>query len=206
MLRKIFSRIQTIRTRAWERNQLPKYYDRMHNEGQFKGHTWRAYVHELEAFVPEAATRTYLDFGCGPKGGLAERFGDRVISHDPYVPQFAASPWSRSFDVVFSSDVLEHMPMIEIQELMKRIVDSQAKYVLLAISTRKAGKHLPNGANAHLTVKSARWWTNFFRRMYGDTFQLELAKSDLLARNALIGLRRRDESVSQPEVSLRRSA
>lgn len=206
MLRKLISRIQTIRTRLWKQGELPKYYDKMHNEGLFKGHTWRAYVHELEAFVPEAASKTYLDFGCGPKGGLAEHFGARVVSHDPYVTQFAASPWSKSFDVVFSSDVLEHMPMSEIEELMQRIVDSQASYVMLAISTRKAGKHLPNGANAHLTVKSAKWWVNFFRRNYGQHFQLELAKSDLLARNVLIGLRRTNATSAGGELPLRRSA
>ena len=81
----------------------------MHDQGRFKGVTWQQSLGEFQHLVPESESKLILDFGCGPCGGLTAHAGLRVVAYDPYVKQYASSPWGQPLDVVFSSDVLEHM-------------------------------------------------------------------------------------------------
>lgn len=155
-------------------------YASMHRGNRFKGVTWRDYVDEFLRLIPERERRRVLDFGCGPRGGLAEALGDSAIPYDPYVERYASGPWDRQFDVVFSSDVLEHMTPSEIREFVRKVNDSTARYLFLAVSTRPAVKCLPNGANAHLTVRSADWWLVFLKSALHGDFSLLLARDDLL--------------------------
>lgn len=152
----------------------------MHAHGAFPGHSWRAHIEALERFVPDLRQKTILDYGCGPLGGLRQEFGERVIAYDPFVEAFSSPPWARPFDVVFSSDVFEHIPAGEIPPLLEKIRQSQARYVFLNISTRRAYKALPNRANAHLTVRPARWWLNTLTRALAPEFRPALAEDDLL--------------------------
>src|SRR5215213_8430850 len=87
-------------------------YRELHAKKLFEGIAWKN-VYELFAeSIPDLSNKTILDFGCGPRGGLAEFLGDqKVISYDPYIEAYSTLPWSRRFDVLFSSDVLEHLPM-----------------------------------------------------------------------------------------------
>src|SRR5438128_1581887 len=51
-----------------------RYYDalyaEMHKANMFQGDTWRAHLQQLRDAIPDVDSRTILDFGCGPKGGL----------------------------------------------------------------------------------------------------------------------------------------
>ena len=64
-----------------------------------------------------------LDFGCGPGGALATLFlerGRRMIGYDPfYAPE--ASVWSREWDFITASEVLEHLhhPAGELDRLFR---------------------------------------------------------------------------------------
>lgn len=164
----------------------------MHAHGAFPGHSWRAHVEALERFVPDLRQKTILDYGCGPLGGLRQAFGDRVISYDPFVEAFSAPPWQKTFDVVFSSDVMEHIPVGEITALLDRINHSSAQYVFLNISTRRAHKPLPNRANAHLTIKPAQWWLETLSNALSPRFTATLAESDLLRDEGTFCFQRAD--------------
>ena len=165
----------------------------MHAHGAFPGHSWRAHVEALERFVPDLGQKTILDYGCGPLGGLRQHFGDRVIPFDPFVETFSRPPWAKPFDVVFSSDVFEHIPAGEIAPLLEKIRQSSAQYVFLNISTRRAHKPLPNGANAHLTIRSARWWLNTLTNGLAPQFTSTLAEADLLRDEGTFCFKRTDD-------------
>ena len=165
----------------------------MHAHGAFPGHSWRAHVEALERFVPDLGQKTILDYGCGPLGGLRQQFGDRVIPFDPFVEAFSSPPWARPFDVVFSSDVFEHIPAGEIAPLLEKFRQSSARYVFLNISTRKAHKPLPNGANAHLTIRPANWWLTTLTKALAPQFRPTLAEADLLRDEGTFCFERADE-------------
>lgn len=152
----------------------------MHANGAFPGQSWRAQLEALARFVPDLEHKTILDFGCGPLGGLRQHFGDRVIPHDPFVDAYSAAPWSSPFDVVFSSDVLEHMRLADIVSFLEQVSRSSARYVFLNISTRRAYKPLPNRANTHLTIRPAHWWLETITKALGPQFAPKLAEADLL--------------------------
>jgi hypothetical protein len=140
---------------------LPVLYREMHAKGLFPGVAWRSIFETFAAAIPDLERRTILDFGCGPRGGLAEQLKPgQVVSYDPYVETYSKPPWNQSFDVVFSSDVLEHLPQREIEVFAANVFRCRPEFVFLNISTRPAHKTFSSGENVHVTVKPATWWQN----------------------------------------------
>jgi len=183
---KIKQRLLRCLTRVRGGEHLAELNREMHRHGKFRGISWRSSLSEFREAVPALEQRTILDYGCGPLGGLRGAFPERTIAHDPYVDEFAEPPWGKPFDTVFSSDVLEHMTLSEVRTLADRIKGSTAEYVFLVVSTRAAGKHLANGANAHLLIKSPEWWRKTLQRALGEAFQLTVFKADLLRRDVTL--------------------
>lgn len=115
-----------------------------------------------------------LDFGCG-KGGLVKsldgeplqrsrpytftprHFPLNVEGYDPYVKEFCKPP-EHEFDMLVSTDLLEHIPEKELDEIFNDMLSYQPRLMFHAISNRKATQILPDGTNAHKTVKDAAWW------------------------------------------------
>jgi hypothetical protein len=177
-------------------------YSEMHANGAFPGHSWRVHVDLLRRLVPDLDRLTIVDYGCGPHGGLRQSLGEQVIPFDPFVEAFSTPPWDRDFDLLFSSDVLEHMPIGQIDRLIDKLVASRAQHVFLNISTRPAHKHLPNGANAHLTVKPTRWWLDYLTGGLHQRFNPLVAQADLLRNEATFYFRGKDTRAAQPAESL----
>jgi hypothetical protein len=123
--------------------------------------------------------------------------GDRVIPFDPYVEAYAEVPWAKDFDVVFSSDVLEHLSRRELDDFTARVRSSGAEHVYLVVATRPAAKHLPGGANAHLMVRHADWWHAYLFRRLAPSYAVVSAKADLTTQEVMLYLRRSD-GVSEP--------
>ena len=104
-----------------------------------------------------------LDYGCG-KGYILSELRDKYKNtfcegYDPAVKMFSALP-NKTYECVFSNDVLEHVETHYVEEVLKHINDLSTKYVWLRIDTKPARKVLPDGRNAHITLKSTEWWTN----------------------------------------------
>lgn len=176
---------------------LPGMYREMHAAGAFVGNSWRLYFDEFKSFLYNTGLhhdgpdyQRILDFGCGPTGGLQQHFSD-VVAYDPYVEKYADDPWKQPFDVFFSSDVFEHLPLGELRQLVRRLCKhATIQKIFVVISTRSANKFLPNGTNAHLTVRSAQWWHGFFDAQLGLHYDIVYARADMLAETCLFGFTR----------------
>lgn len=176
----------TLITRASSGDYRKRQYVAMHSDGKFKGATWKRHLETLTKVIPDISKKTILDYGCGPTGGLREHLRENVISYDPYVSQHSTPPWDKQFDVLFSCDVLEHMTVGEVKELLDRALTANVGHVFLVVSTRPAVKRLPNGANAHITVRSADWWLDHIQQVLGPTYTPGLAISDLLQKEVIL--------------------
>ncbi len=135
-------------------------YREAHANNLFAGETWRKHFDHLTKCVPTLYSDEILDFGCGPKGGLAAVL-PRVTSHDPYVEQYsdpACLYADLAYDGIASLDVLEHLTLPEIGRFFDLVKYQLPRWVYLVISTRLAAKTLPDGSNAHATVRPAGWW------------------------------------------------
>lgn len=172
---------------------LPTLYRDMHAQGAFHGEVWKHHLPVIREFFSESV-RPVLDFGCGPRGGLAEEFGSGAISYDPYVRAYAASPWGRKPAGVFSCDVLEHMTLSQLRLFVRDICRTKTiQRVLLVLSNRAANKVMPNGMNAHITVRHPLWWSGFFEFGLGSEFTAIRATADLIRQDCVFAFVRNSE-------------
>lgn len=72
-----------------------------------------------------------------------------------------------SFDLVFSTDVMEHLEPNDVSLCVREQVRISRMYVAAKISTKKANvlrpfEHMGVDFNPHLTVRSFRWWLDVY--------------------------------------------
>lgn len=138
-----------------------KQLNQMHARGQFNnGH--KAYK-IIERFVEEYKPVSLMDFGCG-KGALINSVKQlhpeiAVQGYDPGNPDYATLP-TGTFDVVVSTDALEHVEPRYLDETLRMIDSKIQRCAFFRIACYPAKKKLPNGRNAHLIVELPEWWRN----------------------------------------------
>lgn len=181
---KIFMNLIDIYTANRSDTYIEKLYRKMHQDGEFGGRTWENSYDKFLDTITSIESKNTLDFGCGPNGGISAHL-DNVIPYDPYVDQFSDSPWGKPIDVIHSADVLEHLTQKQLANFCQNVNRSTAKELFFVVSTRKAVKRLPNGANAHATIKSGKWWLRFFKNNLPE-FVPMYATDDLLKKQLFL--------------------
>ena len=141
---------------------LNEQYRRLHRQGFFPGYSMLPFAKAIGELVERHDVYTLLDYGCG-KGHqyLVMRAHKRwrVLPHcyDPAVPGLDVMP-PGMFGGVICTDVLEHVPEEEVVLVLARIFSRAKRFVFLTVCTREAKKKLPDGRNAHLTIRPEDWW------------------------------------------------
>jgi len=135
-------------------NQLHNKKPHFGDSGRYKG---------LTKWMQKHNAKTAIDYGCG-KGFVMESVkqdlpGVTVIGYDPGMPNFSSIP-TEAVDVVYCTDVLEHIEPDMIDNVLKHIHSLFNKSAWFVIDTVPAKKHLPDGRNAHLIIENQEWWTN----------------------------------------------
>lgn len=142
-------------------------YQEMHSKGNFPGNSLKlSYAPKIKLLVEKTRSKTVLDFGCGKassyKGDspINLQFGissENMRFYDIGVKEYEVLP-SGIFDGVISTDVLEHIPEELVDDALETIFAKSSKFVFLVIHCGLAVKVLPNGQNAHVTIKPPDWW------------------------------------------------
>jgi trans-aconitate methyltransferase len=133
---------------------------------------------KFHSFMLEWNPYSLLDYGCG-KGYILSELRDKYKNvlcegYDPAVKMFSALP-NKTYDCVFSNDVLEHIEPEYLSDVLAHINDLADKYVWLRIDTMPARKTLPDGRNAHLILESPDWWIDqIYTYMRGTVVYKEL--------------------------------
>jgi cyclopropane fatty-acyl-phospholipid synthase-like methyltransferase len=138
-------------------------YKLLHRQKSDYGASGHIYVKEIFNFIKQTKPKTILDFGCGKESlkKTLNRLNINVDGYDPAIPNKNAIP-SDQYDMIVTTDVMEHLHEDELESLFEDILKFQPKYMFHAISTRLAINKLPDGTNAHKTVKSEEWWKQKF--------------------------------------------
>jgi hypothetical protein len=131
----------------------------------------------LVRFAEEIDARSAIDFGCGKclqyrdidGWSLEAALGFEVVKYDPAVPERDTLPTTPA-DLLFCTDVMEHIPAQDIDYVVAQMSALAIKGMFITVATYPAKKTLPNGHNAHVTIKPAEWWQ--------DRFAPVLARSD----------------------------
>lgn len=135
-------------------------------------------LQRIKQLIDLTRARTILDYGCGkgkqydpvtrPVAGLGP--GDTVMDYwdidtvhcyDPCFAPFSALPEGR-FDGVISTDVLEHCPEADIPWIVDELFGYAKAFAFANVACYPAAKHLPDGENAHCTIRDVEWWQALF--------------------------------------------
>jgi len=104
--------------------------------------------------------RRVLNFGAGKSPLLDLLWPDPTmvskVNYDPAIQAISASP-TGAFDLVISTDVLEHIPEDELPAMIERHAQIARGFIHL-IHFREAKHRLPNGENCHATQRGPDWW------------------------------------------------
>lgn len=118
--------------------------------------------------------RTYitsvLDFGAG-KGSMGRFIEDQGVqvawtNYDPGMPEYDTLP-TKQFDMVISTDVLEHVEPEKLPEVIKQLASYTGKVLYSDIACYPT-EHLFSegpyaGEDLHLIIEHPSWWREQFR-------------------------------------------
>ena len=153
-------------------------YAKMHSKMKY-GSAGIKHLNLILLACSELKIKSILDYGCG-RGKLHEELSKNknllIHRYDPAIKEFSVIK-VENVDLVVNTDVLEHIPEEDIQDVLEHISTISDK-VFFSISNRLADKNLPNGENAHCTVKSAIWWLKQIRFYFQDAIILHKIKKD----------------------------
>jgi cyclopropane fatty-acyl-phospholipid synthase-like methyltransferase len=136
-------------------------YKEIYSRKTAYGNAGGRYVEIIYDFIVEKKVSLILDFGCG-QGSLKKALALKSIHIDEYDPSIKNKNviYKPAYDLVITTDVLEHIHEDEIDIFLHDILSLSASYMIHVISTRPAQNILPDGTNAHKTIKNQNWWQN----------------------------------------------
>ena len=180
--------------------ELVALYGRMHVEGEtrlqippektFPGSSLSPHVGRIKALIEATGAKTILDYGAG-KGmqyrpqpvivggrhvadGIAEYWDVDVECYDAGYAPYSKLP-KTTFDGVVCTDVLEHCPEEDLPWILDEIFGFARQFVYLNVACFPARKSLPNGENAHATVRPPQWWETLVRERAKSRPELQWA-------------------------------
>jgi hypothetical protein len=105
--------------------------------------------------------QSVLDFGSGKgytSASIKSQYPDIIVySYDPVTSNIDLP---ETVDLVYSSDVLEHVEPEMLDETLLDLSNRASKYQYHLIACHPAKKFLSNGKNAHLIIETPAWWKN----------------------------------------------
>jgi hypothetical protein len=168
--------------------QLLEQYRSMHRDGDprkgipagqmFDGKSLPRQAHRIQRLIARTNAKTILDYGSG-KGtqyrpatilengvprwnSMQEYWGvESIRCYDPGYQPFSALP-EGAFDGVVCTDVLEHCPEEDLRWIVGELFGFARGFVFANVACYPAQKTLPNGENAHCTVRPVSFWRAIF--------------------------------------------
>ncbi len=163
-------------------SELLDLYGQMHEEGRpdtghsakktFSGISLTEHVAPIARIVQRHGAKTILDYGSGkatlyqtaPGHGPDSRYkvmpawsNAAVTCYDPGYEPFSG-PYEARYDGVITTDVLEHIPAEDIPWVLHHLFSHANSFIYAVAACFRAKKILPDGSNAHCTIRPAQWW------------------------------------------------
>lgn len=167
--------------------ELIRLYGAMHRQGDaaqglspentFPGRSLPRQAPRIKPLIARTGARRILDYGSGKAAlykqpvaengvrrwnNIQEYWGiESLYCYDPAYEPFSKLPEGR-FDGVVCTDVMEHCPEEDLGWIVGEMFSYAERFVFANIACYPAVKTLPNGENAHCTVRPADYWRSLF--------------------------------------------
>jgi hypothetical protein len=108
-----------------------------------------------------------LDYGCGQSrllDILDLGYPVDLIRYDPAIPKWATKPGT-VVDLLINVDVLEHIEEHDLDAVLSEMA-SLCRNAIVIIDTKPASAILPDGRNAHVTIRPQAWWRERLARHF----------------------------------------
>lgn len=113
--------------------------------------------------------RSILDYGCG-QSRLLEildlGYPVELNRYDPAIPDFAEKP-AVTVDLLINIDVLEHIEEPDLDAVLAEM-RAACRDAIIIVDTSPASAVLPDGRNAHVTLRPPEWWRDRLSAVFGD--------------------------------------
>jgi len=130
--------------------------NRQLHENPHYGTSGSLWAKETASLYNKYGCTTVLDYGAG-KCTLGKALPHLMIrNYDPCIEGMDDPP--APADLVVCGDVMEHIEEQYVDDVLDHIQTLARKVVFFVIATYPAQKTLPDGRNAHITVRSTNWW------------------------------------------------
>lgn len=143
--------------------------DQQHVAVAFSDMEVRAFKDLVKPLLSRFEVKSLLDFGCGGSDYLAPDFSNGMNAQTffdldevrLFEPARNIDQRQRS-DAVFCFDVLEHIFIADVPRVVRELFDHAEKLLVVNVACYPARALLPNGENAHITVRPPVWWKGIF--------------------------------------------
>ena len=142
----------------------------------------------VASIMKQTNSKTISDYGAGKKALLDSliKLGITPEKYFPYDPVFSDYGPPTEADLVCCIDVLEHIEIECLDEVLDDILLITKRFAFFSISYRLAMKVLEDGRNAHLIVAPPSWWLAKIIQRFevhrlqnkGNGFWMVLSKKD----------------------------
>ena len=141
-----------------------------HDDGLFVNKTYGTaeplkFKEEIKTIANHFKSKTALDYGSGGSDLNTEEISEGISFKDyvglKKIYQFEPARDLKKkgkFDMVLSFDVLEHIFIADLPWVINDIFSKANKCVLINVACYEAAALLPNGENAHITLRHPLWW------------------------------------------------
>ncbi|WP_146604482.1 hypothetical protein [Rhodoplanes roseus] len=129
----------------------------------------RAFKWPVKALIERHGIRTLLDYGSGGSDYEAPTFHEGRSARDffglaavhRYEPARGIDE-RQPCDAVVCFDVLEHVFLADVPRTVRDLFASARTLLMVNVACYPARALLPNGENAHVTVRPPQWWKGLF--------------------------------------------
>ena len=162
-------------------HELTNFYKSLHsgkitNEDPnkiYNGISTMVFAKIIKKIIKKNKIKYLLDYGSG-KGDryffkssfgneeyppLKDYWGVKTTLFDPGVPY--PKPKNKKYEMVISIDVLEHIPLQDLNWVIEEIFNFSEKIVFLNVACFPAKRLLSDGSNAHVSLFHPLWWCGF---------------------------------------------
>lgn len=150
---------------------LIEQYTLIHKSKKY-GVTGRNHANRISDLIIAEDIHSWLDYGCGQSqltAHLVAKFNGKLRAdrYDPAIPDIDVVPGG-PYDLVTCTDVLEHIREGTVPAVVHEVSILTRMVAYFAIALRPAIEILPNGENAHVTVKPAEWWKELLQLSFPE--------------------------------------